>query len=332
MNAAYINRYGGNEVIEIGDLPRPPIDPNDLLVQVKAASVNPIDFKIRGGQTRLMLPYKFPLILGNDCAGVVAEVGAAVMRFKIGDAIFARLEKNRIGAFAEYAVMSETAAAMKPRRLSFVEAASIPLVGLTSWQALLDVAGLKSGQKVLIHAGSGGVGTFAIQLAKHIGATVATTVSARNIALAQRLGADVIIDYHKQKFENVVRDYDIVFDTLGGETQARSFAVLKQGGILITIYGVPTAKVGREWGLNSFVRAAMWFMNRRQFALAQRYAVRYEYLFMRPSGEQLNEIAVLLEAGKIVPVVDRVFPLAQARDALAYSESGRAVGKIIITP
>jgi len=174
MNAAYIRRYGGNEVIEIGDLPRPPIGPNDLLVQVKAASVNPIDFKIRDGQTRRMLPYKFPLILGNDGSGVVVEAGAAVTRFKPGDAIFARLEKNRIGAFAEYAVMSESVVAMKPRRLSFIEAASIPLVGLTSWQALLDVAGLESGRKVLIHAGFGGVGAFAIQLAKHLGATVVT--------------------------------------------------------------------------------------------------------------------------------------------------------------
>jgi len=332
MNAAYINRYGGNEVIEIGGLPKPSIGPNDLLVQVKAASVNPIDFKIRDGQTRLMLPYKFPLILGNDSAGVVAEAGAMVTRFKTGDAIFARLEKDRIGAFAEYAVVSEAVAAMKPRNLSFVEAASIPLVGLTSWQALLDVAGLKSSQKVLIHAGSGGVGAFAIQLAKHLGATVATTVSEHNTALAQRLGADVIIDYHKAKFDDVVRDYDAVLDTLGGETQARSFAVLKKGGILVTIYGVPTAKVGREWGLNSFVRAAMWFMNRKQFVMAQRHGVRYEYLFMQPNGEQLGAIGALLESGKIVPVIDRVFPLTQARDALAYSESGRAVGKIIIEP
>ena len=194
MQAAFIRKYGGNDVIKIGDLPKPPIGPHDLLVQIKAASVNPIDFKIRDGQTKLMLPYKFPLILGNDCAGVVVERGASVTRFKPGDEIFARLEKDRLGAFAEYAVMHESVAAVKPRRLSFVEAASIPLVGLTSWQALFEVAALKSDHKILIHAGSGGVGTFAIQLAKHLGATVATTVGERNLALVQRLGAGVIID------------------------------------------------------------------------------------------------------------------------------------------
>ena len=332
MKAAYVRRYGGNEVIEVGDLPRPATGSNDLLVQVKAASVNPVDFKIRHGQTRLVLPYKFPLILGFDCAGVVVETGSSVTRFRPGDEVFGRLETRRCGAFAEYAAMNESVAAMKPRRASFIEAASIPLVGLTCWQALLDVAALKSGQKVLIHAGSGGVGTFAIQLAKHVGATVATTVSARNLALARSLGADVTIDYHHQKFEDVVRDYDVVLDTLGGGIRARSFGVLKKNGILVTIYGIPTAKVGRAWDFNPLVRAVMWLVHVRSFARARRCGVRYEYVLMHPDGRQLGDIGALLENGEIKPVIDRVFPLAQVRDAFAHSESGRAVGKIIVTP
>ena len=219
MQAAFIRKYGNNEVVEVGNLPTPQPGPSDLLIRVQAASVNPVDFKIRDGMLKTLLPYRFPLVLGNDLAGTVAGVGSAVTRFKKGDEIFARLDKQRIGSFAEYALVDESNAATKPANLRFDEASSIPLVGLTSWQALIDLARLSAGQKVLIHAGSGGVGTFAIQLAKYLGATVATTVGERNIELVRQLGADIVIDYRKQRFDAVLRDYDVVFDTLGEDTQ-----------------------------------------------------------------------------------------------------------------
>jgi alcohol dehydrogenase len=332
MKAAFITRYGGPEVLQVGEQPRPQIGPHDMLVQVKAASVNPVDFKTRAGNLKTIIAYRFPLILGGDVSGVVVETGAKVSRFKTGDEIFSRVDKLRIGTFAEYAAVRESDAAAKPDNLSHADAASIPLVGLTCWQALRDLAGLKPGQKILIHAGSGGIGTFAIQLAKHIGATVATTVGARNADLVKRLGADIVIDYATQRFEEVGGDYDIVFDTQGGDIQQRSFAVLRPGGTLVTIAGIPTAKVMREWGLPIWVQ---WFAaaaNFKSSRLARSRKVRFEYLFMQSSGAQLGAIATMLKSGAIVPVVDKIFSLDQAREALAYCESGHAVGKVIIQP
>ena len=223
MKAAVIHRYGKNDQVHIEEMAKPEPLQNDLLVSVRAASVNPVDFKIRAGELRQIVPYRLPLVLGNDLSGVVVSVGASVSRFKVGDEVFARLDKDRIGAYAEFALVRETAAAHKPAKLSHVEAASIPLVGLTAWQALVDIAKLSAGQSVLIHAGSGGVGTFAIQLAKHLGATVATTVGARNSDLVKALGADQIIDYKSQRFDELVKDVDVVFDTQGGDTLERSF-------------------------------------------------------------------------------------------------------------
>jgi alcohol dehydrogenase len=332
MKAAFIRKYGGNELVEVGDLPTPTPGPSDLLIRVQAASVNPVDVKIRDGMLKALLSLRFPLTLGSDLAGTVVAVGAAVTRFKKGDEIFARLDKQRIGAFAEYALVNELNAAPKPATLRFDQAASIPLVGLTSWQALVDVAGLRAGQKVLIHAGSGGVGSFAIQLAKHLGATVATTVSERNIELVRRLGADIVIDYRKQRFEELARDFDVVFDTVGEETQLRSFAVLKRGGVLVTIAGIPTAKFMREWGTNALLVLYAAWANRKATGLAKRHEVRFEYLFMHPDGARLAELGKLLDAGSIVPVIDREYPLERVREALAYSESGRTVGKVIIQP
>lgn len=330
MQAAFINRYGKNDVVQIGDLPQPVLRPTDLLVAVKAASVNPVDFKTRDGMLKLVRRYDFPLILGSDLSGVVAAVGSTVTQFKVGDEVFARLDKDRIGAFAEFAAVSETAAALKPAKLSHVEAAAVPLVGLTSWQALREVGNLQPGEKVLIHAGSGGIGTIAIQLAKYFGATVATTVSERNIELVKRLGADIVIDYRKEQFEERLRDYDIVFDTLAGETQLRSFRVLKRGGVLVTIAGVPTADYARAEGLNPLLTFVLGWKNRRATRAAKQAGVQFEYLFMRPDGAQLAELGKLLQDGTITPVIDRVFPLAQAKEALAHSEAGHAVGKVII--
>ncbi len=332
MRAAFIRRYGGNEVVEVGEAPVPAVGPEDVLIEVKAASVNPLDFKIRQGKTRALLPYRFPLVLGNDCAGVVARVGAAVRRFKPGDEVFVRLAKDRIGAFAEFAVAVESIVALKPDNLSFAEAASLPLVGLTSWQALVDIAQLGRGQKVLIHAGAGGVGTFAIQLAWHLGAEVATTASLRNTALVRSLGANIVIDHHRQRFEESLSDVDVVFDTIGGDVQQRSFGVLRRGGVLVTIAGLPTARVAREWGAGAGTCAVLWAANFAAHARARRRGVRFEYLFMRADGGQLQKIASLVEASELRAVIDRSFPLTQTAAALAHSEGGHAVGKVIIEP
>lgn len=330
MKAAFICRYGGPEVVELGEQPVPTPGPEDLQIDVRAASVNPIDFKIRAGTTRLLLPYKFPLILGNDLSGVVRAVGSRVTRFKPGDEIYARLDKDRIGSFAQVALVRETAAARKPANISHEEAASLPLVGLTSWQAFVDIAPLQRGQKVLIHAGSGGIGTFAIQLARHLGAVVATTASARNLDLVKRLGADVVIDYRTQNFADVCREQDVVFDTLAGDTQLRSFGVMRRGGVMVSIAGMPDAKFAKASGLNPLLVFVLGFLTRKTTRLARKHGVRFEFLFMRADGRQLGEITKLVEQRIIRPVVDKVFPLDQVREALAYSESGRASGKIVI--
>lgn len=330
MKAAFIRRYGGNQVVELGELPALQAGPGELLVEVHAASVNPVDFKIRDGMLKMIVPFGFPLILGNDLSGVVKAVGAGVTRFRPGDAVFARMDKRRIGAFAEFAVVAEADVAAKPANLTHIEAAAVPLAGLTAWQALFEIGGLKAGQKVLIHAGSGGVGTFAIQLARHAGATVATTVGARNADLARRLGADIVIDYKAQRFEDVVSDQDLVFDTQAGDIRHRSFAVLKRGGVLVSIAGKPDGRLARQWGLNPLLGVLLDFLSRTTLRLAKRHGVRYEYLFMHPSGEQLAQLGRLLAEGSVKTVIDKVFPLEQVREALAYSEAGHATGKVVV--
>ena len=330
MKAAFIRRYGGNQVVELGELPAPQAGPGELLVEVHAASVNPVDFKIRDGMLKMIIPFGFPLILGNDLSGVVQAVGAGVTRFRPGDAVFARLDKRRIGAFAEFAVVAEADAAARPANLTHIEAAAVPLAGLTAWQALFEIGGLKAGQKVLIHGGSGGVGSFAIQLARHAGATVATTVGARNADLARSLGADIAIDYKAQRFEDVVSGQDLVFDTQAGDIQHRSFAVLKRGGVLVSIAGKPDGRLVREFGLNPLLGVLLDFLSRKTLRLAKRHGVRYEYLFMHPSGEQLAQIGRLLAEGSVRTIIDKVFPLDQVREALAYSEAGHATGKVVV--
>jgi len=330
MKAIFITEYGGNDVIQYGERPAPAVGPKDLLVEVRAAGVNPVDYKIRDGAVKVLVKDTFPLVLGSELSGVVVSCGAEVKRFKQGDEIYARLDKNRIGAYAELAVVGEDDAALKPKNASFEEAAALPLVGLTTWQAMRELGNVQAGQKVFIHAGSGGIGTFAIQLAKHLGATVATTASPRNFELVKRLGADVVIDYKSQRFEDVLKDYDFVFDTLAGDEQARSFQVLKRGGVMVSIAGKPTAKFAKAWGLNPALVVVLGLMGRKTTKLAEKHGVRFEYLFMRPDGKQLGEIAGLVERGVIRPVLDKVFPLEKTAEALAYSASGRAVGKVII--
>ena len=330
MKAVVIDHYGNNEVVQVRDMPDPPLRDDDVLVQIHAASINPVDFKIRDGKLKAILPYRLPLILGSDLAGVVVRVGPRARRLKVGDEIYARPHKDRIGALAELIAVSEDAVALKPKRLTMEEAASIPLVGLTAWQALVERANVKPGQKVLIHAGSGGVGTIAIQLAKHLGATVATTTSTANVEWVKGLGADIVIDYKNQDFEAIARDYDFVLDTLGGETLEKSLRVLKRGGKLVSIFGPPDPDFARSIGANWVMRLAMRLLSYRVRKSARRLGVDYSFLFMRASAEQLREMGSLIDRGVIRAVVDRVFPLESAPQALAYVESGRAKGKVVV--
>lgn len=270
-------------------------------------------------------------MLGHDLAGTVIRAGSNVRRFKVGDAVYARPRDRRIGTFAERIAVNEADLALKPSNLSMAEAASIPLVGLTAWQALVERAQIKPGQKVLIHAGSGGVGTFAIQLAKHLGAIVATTASAANAAMVKRLGADVVIDYRSQKFEEELSGYDVVLNSLDAATQEKSLKVLKPGGKLISISGPPDPAFARSQGLNVVLRLVVRLLSAGIRRKAKRAGVDYSFLFMRADGEQLGRIAKLIEDGTIRPVVDRIFPFEHLNDAFATIDTGRAKGKVVVT-
>ncbi len=328
MKAFIVDRYKGE--LRFGEMPDPEIRDHDVLVQIYAAGVNPLDSKIRDGEFKLILPYRLPLILGNELAGVVVRVGSRVVQFKPGDEVYARPDKDRIGTFAEFIAMNEDNVAMKPKTLTMAEAASIPLVGLTGWQVLIERANLKKGQKVLIHAGSGGVGTFAIQLAKHVGATVATTTSTANVDLVKSLGADIVIDYKKEDFENVLHDYDVVLNSLGKDTLEKSLQVLKPGGRLISISGPPDPDFAKNLGSGWMLRLVMRLLSYGIRKKAKRRGVDYSFLFMRANGDQLREIASLVDEGIIRPVVERVFPFAATPEALAYLERGRAKGKVVV--
>jgi len=331
MKAFILDRYGSADHVRAGDMPDPELREDDVMVQIHAAGVNLLDSKIRDGEFKRILRYRLPLILGNDVAGIVVRVGSRVRRFKPGDEVYARPDKDRIGAFAELISMNEDAVAIKPKALTMEEAASIPLVGLTAWQALIERAHLKKGQKVLIHAGSGGVGTFAIQLAKHIGATVATTTSAGNVDLVRNLGADIVIDYKNEDFAHVLRDYDVVLHSLDKVTLEKSLRVLKPGGQLISISGPPDAAFARSLGASWVLRMIMGVLSYGITTKAKRRQAKYSFLFMRANGGQLTEITALIDDGIIRPVVDRVFPFASTKEAMAYVEAGRAKGKVVVS-
>ncbi|WP_163139642.1 NADP-dependent oxidoreductase [Bacillus sp. 22-7] len=329
MRAMVIDRYG-KVPMRLAEIPAPEIGEYEVLAEIHAASINPVDFKIRDGKVKLLVKYKMPLILGNDFSGVIAKVGAKVTRFKAGDEIYARPRKSKIGTFADYIAIHEDDIALKPKNLSFEEAASIPLVGLTSYQALTDILQLQKGQKILIQAGAGGVGTFAIQLAKLMGATVATTASAAGADLVKTLGADEIINYKTEKFEVILKNYDAVFDTLGGEILEKSFEVIKSGGKIVSVSGLPNARFGKEYGSGFFKTLLLSAASHKLTALEKKHNAEYTFLFMKPSGEQLRIIANLIENGKIKPIIDRVFPFEDAQKAMEYAESGRSKGKIIV--
>lgn len=329
MKAMVIDRYG-KAPMRLAEMPTPEINDYEVLAEIHAASINPIDFKIRDGKVRLLIQYKMPLILGNDFSGVIVKVGKKVTRFKVGDEIYARPRKSKIGTFAEYISIHGDDIALKPKNLSFEEAASIPLVGLTSYQALHDIMQLQKGQKILIHAGSGGVGTFAIQLAKAMGATVATTASEAGANLVTSLGADKVINYKKENFEAILKNYDAVFDTLGGKTLEKSFKIIKNGGNIVTVSGRPNARFAKEYGSGWWKTLLFSAASRKLTALEKKHHAQYSFLFMKPSGDQLRIIADLIESGSIKPVIDRTFSFEEAEKAMKYAESGRAKGKIIV--
>jgi len=329
MKAFTIQRYSKTDNLEMADVPKPIIKEDEVLVEIHSASVNQIDNKLKSGEFKMMLPYKFPLILGHDVAGIVVEVGSKVTKFKVGDEIFSRLPDFQIGAFAEYIAINENFVAPKPKNISMEEAASVPLVGLTVWQ-VFEKAKLKKGQKVFIQAGSGGVGTFAIQLAKHLGAFVATTTSEKNFELVKDLGAGLVIDYKTQDFENMLTDYNLVLNSQDLKTLEKSIRILKPGGKVISISGPPDVDFAKKLGLNFFLKAVMFLLSFQTKKLAKKQNVDYSFLFMEASGNQLNEISKLIESGIIKPTIDKIFPFEQTNDALNYVDSGRAKGKVII--
>jgi NADPH:quinone reductase-like Zn-dependent oxidoreductase len=330
MKALILKRYSGLDHVAFADIPRPALKPGEILVQVHAAGLNPIDYMIPKGTFKPMLRFQLPATLGSDLAGVVVEVGSRVTRFKPGDAVFASIFDLGTGALAEFAVVPENAAAHKPANLDFVQAASIPMVGLTSWQALKERAKLKPGQKVFIPAGSGGIGTFAIQLAKHLGAKVGTTTSTGNVNLVQSLGADEVIDYKQQEFENVLRDYDAVLGTVRGDAIEKSLRILKPKSNVVSLIGPPDAAFARARGMNFFLVFLFGLLSRKIIRRARKRGIEYSFLFVHPDGRQLAEIGELLKAGRIRPVIDKVFPFDQAKEALAYLEMGRAKGKVVV--
>ncbi|CAM3158265.1 Phenolphthiocerol synthesis polyketide synthase type I Pks15/1 [Arthrobacter ulcerisalmonis] len=329
MRAFVITKY--KEPLHEAQVAEPAVGERDVLVQVQAAGLNQLDDKIRLGEFKQILPYKLPLTLGNDVAGTVLRVGAAVTRFKAGDEVYARPDKDRIGTFAERIAVAEQDLALKPKTASMVEAGSLPLVALTAWQALVERGKVQPGQKVLIHAGAGGVGSIAIQLAKHLGATVATTASTSNADFVRGLGADVVVDYRTQDFEEILNGYDVVLDSLGGENLEKSLRILRPGGKAIGISGPPDPQFASQSGFNPLLRLAITGLSSRIRRQAKKLGVSYEFLFMQASGDQLRQISALVDSGVLRPVVGKVFAFDQAPEALQSLAAGGFRGKAVLS-
>ncbi|MFB6850467.1 NADP-dependent oxidoreductase [Streptomyces sp. NPDC056373] len=331
MKAFMVEKYGDQAGMRAAEAPDPQVGAGDVLVKIHAAGVNPLDMKIRNGDLKAILPYRLPLVLGNDLAGTVVRVGSSVDRFAVGDEVYARPDKDRIGTFAELIAVHQDDLAPKPATLTMAEAASLPLVALTAWQALVERARVQPGQKVFIHAGAGGLGSIAVQLAKALGAYVATTASTAKVDLVKELGAAEVIDYRTQDFTEILHGYDVVLDSLGGEDLAKSLRVLKPGGQAISVAGPPDPATARELGANPFLRLAITALSAKTRRQAKRLGVTYAFLFMKASGAQLRELTPLIDTGKIRPVVDRVFPFEETLQAMEYVERGRAkAGKVVV--
>lgn len=330
MKALTFKRYGKSPEIDFTEVACPALKADEILVKVYAVGLNPVDNMIPTGVFKAVLSFQLPATLGSDLSGVVTEVGSRVTRFKPGDAVFASIFDQGTGSLAEFAVVPESAAAMKPANLDFVQAASLPMVALTSWQALKERARLQPGQKVFIPAGSGGIGTFAIQLAKYLGATVGTTTSTGNVEWVSRLGADEVVDYKQQDFEKVLSGYDVVLGTIRGDSLEKSVSILKPGGSIVSLIGPLDVAFARARRLNVFLRLVFGLMSRKIMRLSKKRDVTYSFLFVRPDGDLLTEIGKLLENERIRPVIDKVFLFEEAKNALAYLAQGRAKGKVVI--
>ena len=310
-------------------MPDPIVGARDVLVRVSGAGINPLDMKVRNGELKLLLKYKTPFVLGHDVAGVVTRVGAEVRDYKVGDEVYARPRDLRIGTFAESIAIDHADIALKPSSLTMEESAAVPLVALAAWQALTDRARVKPGQKVLVHAGAGGLGSTVIQLARHLGVYVATTARDNDEGKVRDLGASEVIDYTKADFAELLSGYDVVLDSLGGDNLAKSLTVLKPGGLAISVVGPPDVAFAEQLG-RPLLKPVMALMSRKVRAQARKLGVRYSFLFMRADGEQLKTLAALYDAGALRPVIDRTFPFDETLDAMAYVEQGRAKGKIVI--
>jgi NADPH:quinone reductase-like Zn-dependent oxidoreductase len=329
MRAFVLSKY--KTAVHEADVAEPIVGERDVLVRVQAAGLNQLDEKIRAGEFKAILPYRLPLILGHDVAGTVIRVGARVSGFRPGDEVYARPRDHRIGAFAERIAIDERDVALKPTSIAMDEAGSLPLVALTAWQALVEIADVRPGQKVLIHAGAGGVGSIAIQLAKHLGAEVATTASAANAEFVRLLGADRVVDYRTEDFAEVLSGYDVVLDSLGGENLEKSLRTLRPGGTAIGISGPPTPEFARAAGLSPILRLAITGLSRRIRTQAKRLGVEYRFLLMRASGDQLRGIAEFVDAGAIRPIVGRIFPFDETVAGLESLAKGGIRGKAVVS-
>lgn len=330
MKALILKRYSKADQLSFADIQRPTIKPDEILVQVKAVGLNPIDYMIPKGAFKPILKFQLPATMGSDLAGVVVEVGNRVTRFRRGDYVYASIFDSGNGSLAEYAVVAESAAAIKPQKLDFIQAASVPMVGLTSWQAIKERAHIKPGQKVFIPAGSGGIGTFAIQLAVYLGAKVGTTTSTGNVNLVRDLGATEVIDYKKQEFEQILKDYDVVLGTIRGDSIEKSLQILKPNSNIVSLIGPPDAAFAHKRGMNFFMKLVFGLISSQIIRKASKRDIKYSFLFVHPDGNQLTEIGKIIDAGHIVPVIDKVFSFEQTKEALAYLEEGRAKGKVVV--
>ncbi|MFV8173265.1 NADP-dependent oxidoreductase [Mycolicibacterium peregrinum] len=331
MKAFVVTQYGKHP-LRATEVPEPRVGTNDVLVRVSAASVNPLDIMVRNGEFKQLLKYRLPFVLGHDVAGVVTETGADVRGFSVGDQVYARPRDLRIGTVAEYIAIDQADVALKPATLSMPEAAAVPLVALAAWQILVERAHVGPGQKVLVHAGAGGLGSTVIQLAKHLGAHVATTANGARAELVRNLGADVVIDYTAQDFSQILSDYDLVVDSVGGENLMRSLTVLKPGGLAIGVTGPPDAGFAKQLGAPKPFEFVLSFLSRKVRRAARKLGVRYSFFFMHASGTQLRELAALYDEGHLRPVIDSTFPFDQTLEAVAYVENGKAkAGKVVIT-
>lgn len=329
MRAFVVSTYKGP--LHEADVPEPLVGERDVLVQVQAAGVNVLDEKVRSGEFRSFLRYELPQVMGNDVAGTVIGVGAQVRGFVLGDQVYARPDQDRIGTFAERIAVAEADLALTPATVTVEEAGSLPLVALTAWQALVEKGNVQPGQRVLIHAGAGGVGSIAIQLAKHLGATVATTAGAGNLDFVRELGADIVIDYRDEDFVELLDGYDLVLDSLGGENLEKSLRVLRPGGRAIGIAGPPDPAFARRVGMNPVLRLAIAALSRKIRRQAERLGVTYEFLFMRASGDQLRQITALVDSGVVRPVVGRVYDFDQTAEAVESLGKGGIRGKAVIS-